>query len=48
MVRRVLLRPELQLLPPPDGVIGFDGTAFPTRFALAIGSPADRRQEALT
>ncbi|MGI8330879.1 cytochrome P450 [Actinomadura scrupuli] len=48
MVRRVLLRPELQLLPPPDGAIGFDGTAFPTRFALAVGSSAGRRQEALT
>jgi cytochrome P450 len=48
MVRRVMLRPELQLLPPPDGAIDFSGTAFPTRFMLAIGPSPDQRQREAT
>jgi cytochrome P450 len=45
MVRRVMLRPELGLLPPPEGAIDFSGTAFPTRFTLAIGSSTDQHRK---
>jgi cytochrome P450 len=44
MVRRVMLRPRLQVLPPPEGVIDFGGTAFPTRFLVGIGSSPVRTQ----
>jgi cytochrome P450 len=48
MVRRIILRPELQLLPSPEGAIDFGGTAFPTRFVLALGSSSAQRQKETT
>jgi len=36
-VRRVLLRPSVRLLPPPEGSIDFQGGPFPERFDLLFG-----------
>lgn len=37
-VRRVLLRGDVRLLPPPDDRIDFQGKPFPERFTIAYGS----------
>jgi cytochrome P450 len=37
VVRRVLLRPGVRLLPPPEGSIDFQGWPFPERFVIALG-----------
>lgn len=37
VIRRVLLRPGVHLLPPPEGSIDFQGGPFPERFELAFG-----------
>ncbi len=39
-VRRVLLRPGVRLLPPPDGSIDFQGGPFPERFEFLFGPEA--------
>ncbi len=36
-VRRLLLRPGVRPLPPPDDVVVRDRGVFPDRFLLAIG-----------
>jgi cytochrome P450 len=36
-VRRVLLRPDVRLLPPPEGSIDFQGGPFPERFEFLFG-----------
>jgi hypothetical protein len=38
VVRRVLLRPEVRLLPPPDGGIDFRHGPFPERFVISFGA----------
>ncbi|WP_146087678.1 cytochrome P450 family protein [Thermomonospora echinospora] len=38
VVRRVLLRPEVSLLPPPDGSIDFQGGPFPERFTISLSA----------
>jgi cytochrome P450 len=38
VVRRVLLRPGVRLLPPPEGSIDFQGGPFPERFVIALGA----------
>lgn len=43
VVRRVLLRPSVRLLPPPDGSIDFEGGPFPERFVIAFGSDSGKR-----
>lgn len=37
VIRRVLLRPGVHLLPPPEGSIDFQGGPFPERFEFAFG-----------
>ncbi|MEX0789750.1 MAG: cytochrome P450 [Actinomycetota bacterium] len=37
VVRRVLLRPNVRLLPPPEGKIDFQGTPFPQSFWFGYG-----------
>ncbi|GAA3816689.1 cytochrome P450 [Sphaerisporangium flaviroseum] len=38
VVRRLLVRPGVRMLPPPDGAIVRDHGIFPDRFVLAIGA----------
>ncbi|MFJ2034341.1 cytochrome P450 [Streptosporangium sp. NPDC087985] len=38
VVRRILLRPEVSLLPPPHGGVDFQGGPFPERFTICIGA----------
>lgn len=38
VVRRVLLRPNVHLLPPPEGKIDFKGTPFPESFWFGFGN----------
>jgi cytochrome P450 len=40
VVRRVLLRPGVRLLPSPEGDLDFQGGPFPERFVIGFGSPA--------
>jgi cytochrome P450 len=40
VVRRVLMRPGVRLLPSPEGDLDFQGGPFPERFMIALGSPA--------
>lgn len=42
VVRRVLLRPGIRLLPPPDGAIDFQGGPFPERFVVGLGEGAGK------
>jgi cytochrome P450 len=44
VVRRVLLRPDVRLLPPPDDRIDFQGGPFPERFVIAFGPNRDTRE----
>ena len=37
VLRRVLLRPDVRLLPPPEGAIDFQKGPFPERFEFAFG-----------
>jgi cytochrome P450 len=37
VIRRILLRPNVRLLPPPEGVIDFKGGPFPEQFTIAFG-----------
>jgi cytochrome P450 len=40
VVRRVLLRPGVELLPAPEGTVDFAGGPFPERFVIRLGAPA--------
>lgn len=47
VVRRVLLRPNVHLLPPPEGKIDFQGGPFPESFWFGFGAtPAPQAQPA--
>lgn len=37
VIRRVLLRRDVRLLPPPEGAVDWQGGAFPERFTIAYG-----------
>ncbi len=37
VIRRILLRRDVRLLPPPEGAVDFQGGAFPERFTVAYG-----------
>jgi cytochrome P450 len=38
VIRRVLLRRDVRLLPPPEGAVDWQGGPFPERFTIAYGS----------
>jgi cytochrome P450 len=40
VIRRILLRPNVRLLPAPEGSIDFQSGPFPERFNIAYGSPS--------
>jgi cytochrome P450 len=40
VIRRILLRPNVRLLPPPEGAIDFQSGPFPERFNIAYGAPS--------
>lgn len=44
VVRRVLLRPGVDLLPPPEGAVDFEEGPFPERFLIQL-SPSDHRSQ---
>jgi cytochrome P450 len=40
VIRRILLRPNVRLLPPPEGAIDFESGPFPERFNIAYNAPS--------
>ncbi|RAY11000.1 cytochrome P450 [Actinomadura craniellae] len=42
VTRRLLRRPGLRLLPPPEGAVVRDRDVFPDRFVLGLGAPGEK------
>jgi cytochrome P450 len=47
VVRRVLLRPGVRLLPSPEGDLDFAGGPFPQRFVIGLGATVDQAPQEL-